>query len=63
MKQVLRNLKELHGEETTLSHLYLKASEIAKSEGKSEIADSLRNSAKECKKRANEIEMMMKTLE
>ncbi|OIO41632.1 hypothetical protein COU56_02610 [Candidatus Pacearchaeota archaeon CG10_big_fil_rev_8_21_14_0_10_31_9] len=63
MKQVIKNLKELHGEETALGHMYLKSSEVAKGENKTEVADFLRNSAKECKARANEIEMMMKTLE
>jgi len=63
MKKVLKGLKELHGEETALGHLYSKSSEVAKGEGKSDVADFLRNSAKECKARANEIEMMMKTLE
>jgi len=63
MKKVLKSLKELHGEETALGHLYSKTSEVAKAENKDEIATFLRDSAKECKKRANEIEFMMKSLE
>ncbi|MEM3113340.1 MAG: hypothetical protein QXI33_02865 [Candidatus Pacearchaeota archaeon] len=61
-KTTLKHLKELHGNIIEISHLFNKISELAKSEGLKEISEYCRNSSKEEKKRASDLEALIHNL-
>lgn len=62
IKETLKNLRAALTDELKGHNFYIKAAEIAKSDGVSEAAEFFRNAAKVEKGHANEIEEILKRL-
>ncbi|MFA5992861.1 MAG: ferritin family protein [Candidatus Pacearchaeota archaeon] len=62
IKNSLKNLRRALKDEIKQEHLYTKAAEVAKSDNLSSAAEFFRNAAKDEKRHANEIEILLKSL-